>query len=91
MYTRTNDTAEAAMENWNDVSGSRFLDLDTGNIDDEERNELQGSTITKEDLIRHPEEVKDVARFSANLKLSSRDSLDAFVQSGVFFRSSPER
>lgn len=81
------------MENWNDVSGSRLLDLslDTGNLDDEEKNELQGSTITKEDLIRHPEEVKDVARFSANLKLSSRDSLDAFVQSGVFFRSSPER
>ena len=48
----------------------------------EEKSELQGSQITKKDLQDHPNEVKDVARFSISIKLSSRASLDKFISKG---------
>lgn len=44
--------------------------------------ELQGTSITKEDLDKYPNEVKDVARFSISTKLSSRASLDVFIRDG---------
>lgn len=52
----------------------------------DERKELQGTSITKDDLAKHPDEVKDVAHFSLNLKLSSRASLDTFIQDGFLAR-----
>lgn len=68
------------------MSGSRPLEscIETDGLTDEEKKELQGTAITKEDLAKHPEEVKDIARFSANLKLSSRASLDTFIKNGAF-------
>ncbi|OAO16562.1 p21-activated protein kinase [Blastocystis sp. ATCC 50177/Nand II] len=82
-YTRQNDNAEVVQENWNDVKSD--------NLNDEERKELQGTAITKEDLAKHPDEVKDVARFSANLKLSSRASLDTFIQNVVNMKKEDPR
>lgn len=51
-------------------------------LNSEEKSELQGSQITKKDLQDHPNEVKDVARFSISIKLSSRASLDKFISKG---------
>lgn len=48
-------------------------------LNSEEKSELQGSQITKKDLQDHPNEVKDVARFSISIKLASRASLDKFI------------
>ena len=54
-------------------------------LNNEEKEELQGSQITKKDLQDHPNEVRDVARFSISIKLSSRASLDRFISKGTYF------
>ena len=56
--------------------------IDTSVLNGEEKMELQGTSITKEDLDKYPNEVKDVARFSISTKLSSRASLDVFIRDG---------
>lgn len=52
-------------------------------LNNEERGELVGSSITQDDLAKHPDEVKDIARFSMNLKLSSRQSVDTFIHDSI--------
>lgn len=70
-----------ANENWTDISKESdfYNTVDTNVLNEEEKKELDGSSITQEDLAKHPEEVKEIARFSMNLKLSSRQSVDTFI------------
>ena len=58
--------------------------IDTNVLNNEERGELVGSSITQDDLAKHPDEVKEVARFSMNLKLSSRQSVDTFIHDSIW-------
>ena len=55
---------------------------ETNELDDEEKKELEGSKITQEDLKNHPQEVREVAHFSMNLRMQSRATVDAYISTG---------
>ena len=59
--------------------------LETTELNKDEMNELNGCTITPEDLKKYPDAVKDVAHFSMNLKLQSRKTLDNFINEGMMW------
>lgn len=56
--------------------------VDTEELDSEEKRELEGSKITQEDLKNHPQEVREVAHFSMNLRMQSRATVDAYISNG---------
>ena len=60
-----------------------MLFVDTNVLNGEEKGELIGSNITQDDLVKHPEEVKEVARFSMDLKVSRRQSVDTFIHDSI--------
>ena len=65
------------------VSGtSLYWSKETNELDNEEKKELEGSKITQEDLKNHPQEVREVAHFSMNLRMQSRATVDAYISNG---------
>ena len=73
--------AEEVSEQWNDISFncSSFLFVDTNVLNQDEKGELMNTAITQADLTSHPDEVKEVARFSMEIKASRRQSVDTFI------------
>ena len=84
-YSQRPTAAEEVSEKWNDIrSICSFLSfVETNVLNKEEMGELVDTTITQADLSSHPEEVKEVARFSMEIKASRRQSVDTFIHESI--------
>lgn len=52
---------------------------------------MEGSKITQEDLKNHPQEVREVAHFSMNLRMQSRATVDAYISNVVNMKGDDPR
>lgn len=64
------------------MRGFPFTFVETNDLTKDELRELEGCSITPDDLKNNPEAVQEVARFSMNLRLQTRKTVDTFINDG---------